>query len=129
MKFHIFELEGKDHRSHVRSLEQVLTDTEVEYITTMVDLLVLNLLMYYMRRFQFRIVFDKIQLFISQSHLHLPLKTHFTNFLLLWVSFCFLTSSFIKIDIAYQLTNSFYTLVNCTNLIKKSEFNYGLKFT
>ena len=30
MKFHIFELEGKDHRSHVRSLEQVLTDTEVE---------------------------------------------------------------------------------------------------
>ena len=96
-------------------------------ITTMVDLLVLNLLMYYMRRFQFHIVFDKIQLFISQLHLHLPLKTHFINFLLLWVSFCFLTSSFIKIDIAYQQTNSFYTLVNCTNLIKKSEFNCGLK--
>lgn len=118
----------KDHCGYIRSLEQVLTGTELGYITTMADLLVLNLLMYYMRRFQFHIVFDKIHLFISQLYLHLPLKTYFTNFLLLRVSFCFLTSSFIKTDIVYQQTNSFYTLFNCTKLIKKSEFNCRLKF-
>lgn len=118
----------KDHCGYVRSLEQVLTGTELGYITTMADLLVLNLLMYYMRRFQFHIVFDKIHLFISQLYLHLPLKTYFTNFLLLRVSFCFLTSSFIKTDIVYQQTNSFYTLFNWTKLIKKSEFNCRLKF-
>lgn len=133
MYFHIFEPEGKD-LTRERSL-QLCTQPRASaywYWTGVYNYdgwsSRVNLLVYYMKRFQFHIVFDKIQLFISQLYLHLPLKTYFTNFLLLRISFCFLTSSFIKTDIVYQQTNSFYTLFNCTKLIKKSEFNCRFKF-